>query len=509
MPEAGNYAYQEGQANYATPGSYMTKAQSNEPHYQYAQKPSSPRGETRHLSMSGGISMDIGGHHGPQYASPTAQYAQPNQAQYAQPQVQYGRAQPQYAQQGHHNSVSGPAPQGYYAPEGQYQYHTPDQRISYKYKQEQPQIIDVNPGHNHRQHASSLSLSPGSPGGLHDQMGGLSLGGMPVGMPGGYGHPPGSPLLESYRGTYQQLSPMPSPMMLASHGGHHQGLEELSPLSSEASSSSEDSDDSDRIARRHSHTSGSKKKSKYWDPARDSKKLANALKDKKEIEVDVLISILPKLSHEQILGLREEYKKYAKYQGKGINITKQIKTYLPPGAFNKACYATALGRWESEAYWANFWYQGGGSKNELLIESLMGRPNGEIAEIKEGFSDKRYNDSLEKCMRAELKANKFRNCILVALEEKRQDERSLLQVHEVRNDVEALRKAVSAKEGGETAMINIIVRRSDNHLREVLRVYEQNFKKSFTREMLAKSNNLVVSVILPLLPISTYRPFSL
>ena len=495
MPEASTYAYQQGQANYANPGSYLTKTRSNEPQYQYAQNPTSPHGESRHLSMSGGISMDISGHHKAQYASPSAQYASPIPAQYAPPQAQY-------AQQGHHNSVSGPSPQGYYAPEGQYQYHTPDQRITYKYKQEQPQIIDVNPGHNHRPHAGSLSLSPVAPGGLLNQMGGLSLGG----MPGAYGAPPGSPLLESYHGTYQQLSPMPSPMMLASHGAHHQGLEELSPLSSEASSSSsEESDDSDRIARRHSVKS-SKKSSKFWNLEKDSKKLANALKDKKEIDDDILISVLPKLTHEQVLALREEYKKYAKYQGKGINITKQVKTYLPPGAFNKACYATVLGRWESEAYWANFWYQGGGSKNELLIESLMGRPNEEIALIKDGFSDKRYNDSLEKCMRAELKANKFRTCILLALEEKRQDERAFLQVHEVRSDVEALRKSVTAKEGGETAMINIIVRRSDNHLREVLRIYEQSFKKGFTREMLAKSTNLVVS--LSFLPSNQYtNPF--
>jgi hypothetical protein len=70
-----------------------------------------------------------------------------------------------------------------------------------------------------------------------------------------------------------------------------------------------------------------------------------------------------------------------------------------PGNLGKACYATALGRWESEAYWANSWYQGGASRRELLIESLMGRSNSDIREIKNCFKDKKYNDDLEKCIR--------------------------------------------------------------------------------------------------------------
>jgi hypothetical protein len=45
-------------------------------------------------------------------------------------------------------------------------------------------------------------------------------------------------------------------------------------------------------------------------------------------------------------------------------------------------------------------------------------------------------------------------------------------------------------------MIQIIVLRSDSHIREVLKVYEASFKANFAREMLKKSGNLVVCLFI-------------
>ena len=83
---------------------------------------------------------------------------------------------------------------------------------------------------------------------------------------------------------------------------------------------------------------------------------------------------------------------------------------------------SSSGKWESEAYWANFWYQGEKSRRELLIESLMGRTNREIRAIKDSFSDKKYSDSLTKCMKTELKEDKFKKAVLMVLEEKKMEE---------------------------------------------------------------------------------------
>lgn len=296
---------------------------------------------------------------------------------------------------------------------------------------------------------------------------------------------PGSPLLESYHGTYQSISPMPSPLMIANTPHTDLNIiDSISPLSS---------DDE----RRGSKTK-SRRTARFHDPAEEASILAKALKgEKRAPDTDPLIEILPSLTHEQVLDLRVEYKKIVKTgsEKKGVNIAKHIKLRLKEEdpSLMKACYACALGKWESEAYWANFWYQGEKSRRELLIESLMGRTNREIRLIKDGFSDKKYSDSLTKCMKTELKEDKFKKAVLLVLEERKTEDRAgYIDPDLVDDDVRDLHKAVRSERGGESAMIGIVVVRSDSHLREVLRVYEQSYRANFVREMLKKSGNLVV-----------------
>jgi len=240
----------------------------------------------------------------------------------------------------------------------------------------------------------------------------------------------------------------------------------------------------------------SRKKVTFYDPTDDAITFKETLSKFGSVDPQPLIRILPHLTNDDVLLLRAEYKKHAKIHGKGINLAKHIKLKLGTGALGKACYATALGRWESEAYWANLYYQSGASRRELLIESLIGRTNSEIREIKNAFRDKRYADDLEKCMKAELKADKFRTAILLALEERRQPDKAV-DPYLVQRDVEDLHRALVSREGGETAMLHIILLRSDSHLREILRVYERQYKHNFARAMIAKSKNLVVCVFPP------------
>jgi hypothetical protein len=303
---------------------------------------------------------------------------------------------------------------------------------------------------------------------------------------------PGSPLLESYHGTYQSISPMPSPLMIANHAHSDANvIDSISPLTSE--------DEGRRGLKTKRRTA------RFHDPEEEAKILAKALKgETRAPDTDPLIEILPGLTHEQVIDLRVEYKKIVKTRSekKGVNIAKHIKLRLKEEdpSLMKACYSCSLGKWESEAYWANFWYQGEKSRRELLIESLMGRSNREIRAIKDGFSDKKYSSSLTKCMRTELKEDKFKKAILLVLEEKKMEEQpGYIDRDLVEDDVRDLYKAVRSEKGGESAMIGIVVVRSDGHLREVLKVYEQHYRANFAREMLNKSGNLVVS---PLIHIS-------
>ena len=350
----------------------------------------------------------------------------------------------------------------------------------------QPQFIEAKPYQQDPPSLHRLSVSGATPGGML----GVVAPGQHGQMQGGL--PPGSPLLEAYRGTYQTISPMPSPLMLTAHGHADDDLSDLEPLDNDGSDDSRD----------HRPISTLKKKSvktvSFYDPEPDALALAAALKHSTP-ETKPIIKSLPHLSDDHVLMLRTEYKKHMKAQGKGVNIAKHIKMKLS-GNLGKVAYATALGRWESEAHWANFWYQSNSSRRELLIESLMGRTNSEIVKIKDAFSDQRYNNSLEKCMQMELKKDKFRNAVLLVLEEKRMLESEKIHIDLVRQDAQNLYKALTAKEGGETAMINIIVVRSDRHLAEVLRVFEAQYRKNFAREMIKKSPNLVVSF--PPLPLN-------
>jgi hypothetical protein len=336
-------------------------------------------------------------------------------------------------------------------------------------------VVEVHPG------GGSLH-APASPGlGVHrlSISAGAAAGALSLAAPGqhslSHGAPPGSPLLEAYHGTYQSISPMPSPMMLPSK--YDSELSDIEPL------------DSDAESHKPLKSVLKKKQVIIYDPEPDALAIAQALNHHTP-RVEPIVSILSRLSDDHVMALRMEYKKHIKVGGKGINIAKHIKLKIP-GNLGKVAYATALGRWESEAHWANFWYQSGSSRRELLIESLMGRTNAEIRAVKEAFSDKRYNDSLEKCMQTELKKDKFRYAVLLALEE-RKSELQTVSKTAARRDAEDLYKALMSKEGGETAMIDIIVVRSDNHLREVLKDFELRYKKNFAKAMIEKSRNLVV-----------------
>ncbi|KAF7559348.1 hypothetical protein G7046_g4799 [Stylonectria norvegica] len=310
---------------------------------------------------------------------------------------------------------------------------------------------------------------------------------------------PASPLLESYYGTYQDCSPMPSPLLLAAQHDDSRALEALSPLSS-------DNEGGKKHGRR----------ARFHDPEDITEQLAQALKGSRPPDTGPLIHILPSLTHEQVMELRVEYKRIVKTgpEHKGVNVAKHIRARLKDEdpLLMKACYAVALGKWEGDAYWANFWYQGDKTRRELLIEALMGRTNDEVAHIKDAFTDKKYDNSLTKCMKQELKEDKFKKAVLLVLDERRMDEydqygrRLPIDYELVDQDVDDLRRAVKSEKGGESAMISIIVQRSDTHLRAIITEYERHYRANFARDALKKSGNLVGELLVHILNGVINRP---
>ncbi|KAF5704113.1 annexin XIV [Fusarium globosum] len=365
-------------------------------------------------------------------------------------------------------------------------------------------------GHRSRSRDKHRSRKDKSPQPPSERMSGLSIntgltvGGLAAGGLAGasLANAPPSPMLESYYGTYQDCSPMPSPLLLASKhpSDDNKALEALSPLGS----------DNEGDSRRRS------RRARFHDSEDITTQLAQALKGSHRPDTEPLIEILPSLTHDQVMKLRADYKALVKTgsERKGVNIAKHIRARLKDEdpLLMKACYSVALGMWESEAYWANFWYQGDKTRRELLIESLMGRTNGEIRYIKDAFTDKKYDNSLVKCMKEELKEDKFKKAVLLVLEERRMEEYDhygrLVPIDYalVDQDVADLRRSVRSEKGGETAMINIIILRSDSHLRAILQEYERQHRSNFARDALKKSGNLVGELLAHILNGVINRP---
>ncbi|KAF2820035.1 Annexin [Ophiobolus disseminans] len=458
-----------------------------------------------------------------------AQYAPIAQAPPLPPPPPHPAAQPAYP----------PPPMGAHSARPHDDYRAPSHASSTS-THEGRKVIEMVPGGGGGGGAGMLNAPP-SPGlrpqGLAQRMDRLSISGgrpdmhtlVPGGMSGGMAGgalPPPSPLLEAYHGTYQSISPMPQAMMLDDDLDHLPSLDSLSPRASShavsgrrrAHSSSRRSRSppsrarpQDRLAleayghgERDHFPEKDKRRVKIYDAADDALALVDALAARAP-DANTIIEILPALSHDQMLELRSEYKRHCKVQGRGINIAKHIKLKTT-GNFGKIAYVTALGKYEGEGYWANFWYQSNSARRELLIEALMGRQNYDIHEIKDAFKDKRYSDSLTRCMDKELKADKFRKAVLMALEGERQEESDIWPVEYRSRDADALYKAIRAREGGESAMLSVVITRSDAHLREVLRTYERKYQGSFARDALKKSNNLVGEVIAHILNGVINRP---
>lgn len=340
-------------------------------------------------------------------------------------------------------------------------------------------------------------------------------------------------MLQAYKGTYQMVSPLPSPTALDARRRDDDDLSDFDlsedsedELTQRVRALKKEKDNLKRIKggsdeyisprssgskldkSRTSSTSSAlviaqkgvkqKKAVSFYDPGADAEKIADGLKGShRSPDVKPLLKILPWLTTDEITTLKTAYKNYAKINGQGINLSKHIKARIPNN-LGKLLYATSLGQYESDAYWANCFYQSGAARRELIIESLIGRTNQQIREIKDAFKDKKYDDDLEKCMRAELNTDKFRDAILLALQERRMPDGLGIDMRLVHEDGMDLHDALHVR-GSETAMVKIIMLRSDEHLKEVLRYYEKSYKRNFARDMITTSKNLVVSFAFPIL----------
>ncbi|TQS37891.1 hypothetical protein Golomagni_01618 [Golovinomyces magnicellulatus] len=234
---------------------------------------------------------------------------------------------------------------------------------------------------------------------------------------------------------------------------------------------------------------------RFHDPNEEAKILAHALRyESCSLDTAPLISILPGLTHNQVLELRAQYKKLVRTESekRGSNISKHIKLRLKNlPELMKACYVCSIGQWKSESYWATHGYKNSRNQPQLLIESLLGRTNKDIQMIKKGYRDKKYNDNLTQCLQIELDKSNLKEAVMLVLEETCIEEDSDECVNEelIDADVQELRNAIIQERGGEGNVIKILALRRNTHLREILGVYNTNYGENFAKEILKKWKN--------------------
>ena len=153
-----------------------------------------------------------------------------------------------------------------------------------------------------------------------------------------------------------------------------------------------------------------------------------------------------------------------------------------------------LGPYESEGWFANCWYQPGETRNELLIEALMGKSADEIRKIKASFKDAKYLNSLEKVGRNELEGNKFRMAVLIQLEGVRMEGSEEIKIDSAKEDVRRLGEVMERKDarGGEIIMIEILVDRSDRWIKEMAGQHKATHQRDLAKAVMRHSKNLVV-----------------
>jgi hypothetical protein len=148
--------------------------------------------------------------------------------------------------------------------------------------------------------------------------------------------------------------------------------------------------------------------------------ISKALSPKDVTDRAPFLRFLPLMDHNAILNLRTEYKKIVQTGGKGVNVAKHIRAKLGRGLFGDACYATALGQWESEVFWITASLDESKSNPDyldlpFLTASLLDRDDSAILAIKTAFKSKRYNDDLSKFVVGNLRDETLRLAFNVAL----------------------------------------------------------------------------------------------
>lgn len=151
--------------------------------------------------------------------------------------------------------------------------------------------------------------------------------------------------------------------------------------------------------------------------------------------------------------------------------------------FKDAVRAVVLGPLEFDVWLLNRAMEGLGTKEVFLDMVLLGRKNGDIDAIKEGYFRK-YKKHLFDVIRSEL-SGEVEALFTNALESRRADESAPINDAQIEVDVKDLYTAMVGKSEG-NKVSEILVTRSDAQIKRIIEVYERRYKGKTLEEVVKK-----------------------
>ena len=218
-------------------------------------------------------------------------------------------------------------------------------------------------------------------------------------------------------------------------------------------------------------------------------------------DLTVLIELLPRLSHENVLGLQRSYKALNSNSQLKVGLSMEIQMSITD-KLGTICYATSLGQWGSEVHWIKFWYQNkdsqwGEALRFLLIEAVLNRTAPELEAIMAAFSDELYKNDLIGCLERELEGHRLSSLIMGALHMSRsvqaQKQRDpavvAVQLHD-------LFEETADEDMHEIALIETLTGESDRFICELIHEYQREYQTCLSNAIYNAVNPNVVSLVL-------------
>lgn len=238
-----------------------------------------------------------------------------------------------------------------------------------------------------------------------------------------------------------------------------------------------------------------------FDPEKVAKRISIALHSGSSPDTGTLTEILPTLTHDQIMAVRNEYAKLMDGDSKAdstslaMRIAGGLHEDVDPG-LRAACFVTALGRWESECYWAGNQYPAEREGHFLLMEALLGRRNVEIDAIKEAFANEKYDDDLLKFLNDRLEEDDLKYAIWVRLTNERIGDTNEVDESLVKQDVQLMKSAGNPVHA--RMLLDIFTIQSDTYIRHMLEEFDEDSVIAYNRDRVHRdrlpgSEGLVVS----------------